>query len=1154
MGFLLRRRPVLYGNIIRDFTIPNASASSSSSARHAEATSSYARPPDPPVSSNPNYRRTSATSNSSRPHASYSNAPHPVTPASASTSANHTPLGGVGPPAGIPTGPRSERDRNRTSERGGYSGGTVPKSSWSAASDERDQTGFRGDDRGRLRDRWGDRVPPPAPESLGRDRQSDRASVRSARSRESSRSRARTRSFSPPQHGSSFAGAGSSGYSQRVGLPPSGPRAMTGAIKSPLPKSSRPASYQAPVPYALVTPKASSPPHRPAAFVAPAAPQSSGVPARRYDARSVDGISNSTSGGGLGVGNWAKRKEMDRMMKDMRQGRGPTSVAVSAPASTSASVSGGPHSDDEEGHLGPDRQSWRDRVAREPSALRQRSRSFSRSRGQSMDTGSSKRRRDSSGQGDVAEDRPIDSPANALRLEESPGKQKTSSSTTSPAKLPLPSRDDLPPSPAAISKTKIEDSRPIDQKVDQAPGDPDNVPARGRLDSHEPSTPPTPATPELPDIAASLVSVEKPVNDEKAGSPRSPSNPTQAPLPSSAQSDNAKSPERTLISHGNALGLQSPSIRAADDADAEHPPTSPLTEIQPSSPVRRPQCLLFEDDGVPAPIEVTTKHQDLLTSPATPDLDPPVDITIAENDSASDSTEKVPPSPTVVIPSPAVKVAIVDADESDPESDQSLETYGKEFLEFDESTHQAARDLITARQLENTEMNKIVDDVLTNNVLSRDEPNARAEQAKQIDSWQIAQRKANHPSTWVRQIVARRTSKGKEEHKRYIQALQDEWAKLDEAWQQQRLMLEEENDSLRKAFEALLPTPTPAADKDVRPAPRNRRRGAVDTEQQMLGIHDGDEAGLERILMAIRQAEEADPVARARKTEAVIPDMILDPSGYQVFYDDNSSLVRDPLEFYDIAHKTDIEWSSEEDAEFRKLYAQYPKRFGEIAEHLPGRSPSECVHHYYLAKKEKPFKEPVRGGARLYKDVPMSSIANSRNTITAPRSRLVGMVRGKSVGLDPAEKETGPVATQSPAPTSARKQAKRKLEETIAAPSKSNETPAPALPKVRKKPGPKPGTKRKPTVSLTGVSNPAPVGIVQPVGDAAPSTPAKRRKTAAKPRSKKSTDANPPPNPLPETKADLTLTTPSTVDPGMSLSRRVSFAWSTHEIGRMLTP
>ena len=927
---------------------------------------------------------------------------------------------------------------------------------------------------------------------------------------------------------------------------------MTGGIKSPLPRSNRPASNQAPVSYALVTPKASSPPHRSAAFVAPAAPANSGISTRRYDARSVDGISNSTGGGGLGVGNWAKRKEMDRIMKDMRQGRGVTAIAVSAPASASASVAGGAHSDDEDRHSGPDRQSWKDRVASESSALRQRSRSLSRSRGQSIDTRRSDSRRNSSTKGDLTGDHADDPQATQVPLERSPEKQTTNSSTVSPTTLPLPVRDSPHQSPAVASKIKAEDLGPIVQKVDQATVNVHNVPAQGRLDSHEPSTPPTPATPNLPDTPAPLAPGVKPEGNEKAEARKSPSDQGQAPSPSSAHSDKGKSPDRTLISRDNALGLQSPSVRNADDVDAEHPPTSPLTEIQPSSPVRRPQSSFFEDDDHLAPTEVIVKHQDLLTSPATPDLDLPVDITVAENDSASDSTEKVPPSPTIVITSPAVKVSIVDADESDPESDRSLETYGKEFLEFDSTTHQAARDLIIARQLENTGMNKIVDDVLTHNVLSRDEPNVRAEQAKQIDSWQIAQRKANHPSTWVRQIVARRTSKGKEEHKRYIQALQDEWAKLDEAWQRQRLILEEENDSLRKAFEALLPPPTPAADKDVRPAPRNRRRGAVDTEQQMLGIHDGDEAGLERILMAIRQAEEADPVARARKTEAVIPDMILDPSGYQVFYDDNSSLVRDPLDFYDMAHKTDIEWSTEEDAEFRKLYAQYPKRFGEIAEHLPGRSPSECVHHYYLAKKEKAFKEPVRGGARLYKDVPMSSIANGRNTITAPRSRLVGMVRGKSVGLDPAEKETGPVATQSPAPTSARKQAKRKLEETIAVPSKSNETPVPALPKVRKKPGPKPGTKRKPTASVAGLSNSAPAGTVEPVGDTATSTPAKRRKTAAKPRSKKSTDANPPLTPS-ETKAGLTSIAPSTIDPAMTFPRSVCSTPRSHQIDRTLT-
>jgi hypothetical protein len=554
------------------------------------------------------------------------------------------------------------------------------------------------------------------------------------------------------------------------------------------------------------------------------------------------------------------------------------------------------------------------------------------------------------------------------------------------------------------------------------------------------------------------------------------------------------------MSSTNALGLCSPPARPET---FDHPPTSPLTEIQPSSPVREFADLIVESAIPLIGRPDSTSNDDLippgqsegilLTPKPNADTGSILDGTLRPAERIANNTPHTPE----------------DAIESELESEESLEPYGKEFIDFDFATHAAAKDLLKTRYTNRMDVNNAVENVLAENNWTRNDDNVRAAQAEQIDSWQIARLKANHPSTWVRHIVAARCIKNKEDYKRYVQALQEEWNRLDEAWQKQRVLLEEENEQLRRVYEATLLPPTPAVDKDTRPAPRNRRRGAIDTEQQMLGIHDGDEAGLERILMAIRQAEEADPVARARKTEAVIPDMVLEPSGYRLDYDDNSSLVQDPLAFYDISHKTDIEWTAEEDAEFRKLYAQFPKRFGEIAERIPGRTASECVHHYYLTKKEKAFKEPARGGAKQYKEVPISSIANGRNTITAPRSRMVGMVRGnkaliaETTGRDPA-------GTSVPTPLSAnpRKQPKRKLDEvdkTVASTGSAGKEDVPTAPppKVRKKPGPKPGQKRnKPAASAAT----APATVPSQVGESSTATPAVKKRRTVKPKAKKGAD------------------------------------------------
>ena len=615
-----------------------------------------------------------------------------------------------------------------------------------------------------------------------------------------------------------------------------------------------------------------------------------------------------------------------------------------------------------------------------------------------------------------------------------------------------------------------------------------------RSPSHVPSTPPTPSTPPLSPAPQDLVIAAREVTvltKEQLAMHDKVRETMVVKMEEGLESDPPQ------MSSDNALGLRSPQTRL-EEVD-NHPPTSPLTEIQPSSPVWTAKNVVMEpEDSSARRDSVTPQDKPVVEACAAATSDSPLKPSI-DADSRSDATIK-PES----LPKSSPTMADVAEIESEVDSEKSLEPYGKEYIEFDLSTYAAAKDLLATRHTNRTDMNSAIDTVLSQNNWARDVSTARGLEAGQIDSWQIARHKANHPSTWVRQIVARRHTRGKEEHKRYVQALQEEWTRLDEAWQKQRVIVEEENEQLRRIYEASLPPPTPAVDKDTRPAPRNRRRGAVDTDQQMLGIHDGDEAGLERILMAIRQAEEADPVARARKTEAVIPDMILEPSGYRLEYDDNTSLIQDPLKFYDMKHETDIEWTAEEDAEFRKLYVQFPKRFGEIADQLPGRTASDCVNHYYLAKKEKAFKEPVRGGTRQYKEVPISSIANSRNTITAPRTRLVGMVRGKALVTEPTDKDAAGPSPAAPTVPNSRKQTKRKLDDAdkvCITPASKDDASTGVPAKVRKKPGPKPGTKRKATTAaITANAAASPQGVELSAG-----TPAKKRKTA-KPRSKKAAE------------------------------------------------
>jgi hypothetical protein len=821
---------------------------------------------------------------------------------------------------------------------------------------------------------------------------------------------------------------------------------------------------------------------------------------------------------------------MDRLMQEMRQGRGVAGSSMSTTAPPSASET--PRTAGDSEHFS----SRYPAPGRSRGSSRARSRSVSGTRNTGRDNGWPERHRSASSRGspdralregtDIRRSSAGSSPLKPNLTEDRPNSRSPTKTVYSPENRRTPSPvklDDRQDSSSSITQEllfknqsergsstaesgKVTD-KPANSLIKQeviAPstgiplafeGLPNEDREVRRSPSHVPSTPSTPSTPPL-----------SPAPDETLDDPKSPIFQTQEEGRRDSQDSLAVEMEQEAQTHAqpmsstNALGLCSPPARPET---FHHPPTSPLTEIQPSSPVRE-----FADFIVESAIPLIGRPD----STSNDDLIPPgqsegILLTPKPNaDTGSILDGTLRPAERIANNTPHTPE---DAIESELESEESLEPYGKEFIDFDFATHAAAKDLLKTRYTNRMDVNNAVENLLAENNWTRNDDNVRAAQAEQIDSWQIARLKANHPSTWVRHIVAARCIKNKEDYKRYVQALQEEWNRLDEAWQKQRVLLEEENEQLRRVYEATLLPPTPAVDKDTRPAPRNRRRGAIDTEQQMLGIHDGDEAGLERILMAIRQAEEADPVARARKTEAVIPDMVLEPSGYRLDYDDNSSLVQDPLAFYDISHKTDIEWTAEEDAEFRKLYAQFPKRFGEIAERIPGRTASECVHHYYLTKKEKAFKEPARGGAKQYKEVPISSIANGRNTITAPRSRMVGMVRGnkaliaETTGRDPA-------GTSVPTPLSAnpRKQPKRKLDEvdkTVASTGSAGKEDVPTAPppKVRKKPGPKPGQKRnKPAASAAT----APATVPSQVGESSTATPAVKKRRTVKPKAKKGAD------------------------------------------------
>jgi hypothetical protein len=131
---------------------------------------------------------------------------------------------------------------------------------------------------------------------------------------------------------------------------------------------------------------------------------------------------------------------------------------------------------------------------------------------------------------------------------------------------------------------------------------------------------------------------------------------------------------------------------------------------------------------------------------------------------------------------------------------------------------------------------------------------------------------------------------------------------------------------------------------------RSRRHGDLVTT----------EAEFQEILENLSREQDEDPLVRAERLAAPIPDMILDPieRDYVKFMNSNN-IVRDRKTWAERV-KSDFfdNFSSQEHELFCEGFCLYPKQFGMIASHMGGlRTASDCVMHYYITKKAVNYKQ-----------------------------------------------------------------------------------------------------------------------------------------------------------------------------------------------------
>lgn len=127
-----------------------------------------------------------------------------------------------------------------------------------------------------------------------------------------------------------------------------------------------------------------------------------------------------------------------------------------------------------------------------------------------------------------------------------------------------------------------------------------------------------------------------------------------------------------------------------------------------------------------------------------------------------------------------------------------------------------------------------------------------------------------------------------------------------------------------------------------------------------------------------------DPLSKAERLAAPIPDLVLDPHEREsLYFMDVNNAVYDKEKWAQRV-KTDFvdDFSALEHALFCEGFCLAPKRFGAISRHMGGlRTASDCVIHYYVTKKRVNYKQ------LLLQHKKKASRKSSKRKSTSNRSR-----------------------------------------------------------------------------------------------------------------------------------------------------------------------
>lgn len=228
----------------------------------------------------------------------------------------------------------------------------------------------------------------------------------------------------------------------------------------------------------------------------------------------------------------------------------------------------------------------------------------------------------------------------------------------------------------------------------------------------------------------------------------------------------------------------------------------------------------------------------------------------------------------------------------------------------------------------------------------------------------------------IRNTVAKQRKDASEKNKR----LREEYAALYRPWRLTVRELDQKKDEERKGSTptAATPpvTPAPAPAPEGREGRRYKGNSELDFQNALKASAISAQEEFER-----RRRMEATARPDLDK-EAVVPDML---EKYEIeagiFKDTNNKVdPADALVVFGFYPPPD-DFTEEEHKLFTDAFMAYPKKWGKIAEELPGRTYAQCISHYYMTKEEIKYKAKLNKRWR--------SQRRARKSTTRPKSNAL---------------------------------------------------------------------------------------------------------------------------------------------------------------------